>query len=334
MVLMQGGGFQIYYQPTRSGHIVDRDHRDDAAQVADFCRARQTCLPQERLRPAGGAAALQRDALGPLGQCPRALDGCYDELEGALHALLELHYSVDILAEHQLQPRLAEFPLVVIPDADRLRDEFRAALVEYVRAGGSLLLLGEKCARLFAPQLGVHLDCPPERMSAEVATSEGVVSLDGEWQRLSVTRATPVAWRYPTRDTRAGGEPAATVISVGKGQIGAIYGPAALAYFRTHHPALRALIGDLAARLFPNPMVKVDAPPCVDIALRRTRAGKLSVHLLNLANAQRAERFLSTDYIPTVGPIEITLRIAERPKRVRWSPGGRRARLGSGRLAC
>ena len=321
VVLMQGGGFQIYYQPTRSGQIIDQIIAT-TGEVADFCRARQSTCHKSASVPQV-ALLLSSETLWDRSDNVFSPWKCFDELEGALHALLDLHYSVDILAEHRLQPRLAEFPLVVIPEAYRLSDEFRAALLEYARAGGSLLLIGARCARLFAPHLGAHLDCPPETMTAEVATAAGVVSLNGEWQRVSVTRATPAAWRYPTRDTRAGGDPAATVISCGKGQIGAIYGPAALAYFRTHHPALRALIGDLAARLFPDPLVTVEAPPCVDIALRRTRAGKLSLHLLNLTNTQRAERFLSTDYIPTAGPIEITLRVAERPKRVRWSPSGR-----------
>lgn len=40
VVLMQGGGFQIYHQPTRSGYIVDAII-DQEGQVADFCRARK-----------------------------------------------------------------------------------------------------------------------------------------------------------------------------------------------------------------------------------------------------------------------------------------------------
>ncbi|NIR02836.1 MAG: hypothetical protein GTN78_21970, partial [Gemmatimonadales bacterium] len=39
-VLMQGGGYQIYYNPTRAGYILE-DVIETAGQVADFCRARQ-----------------------------------------------------------------------------------------------------------------------------------------------------------------------------------------------------------------------------------------------------------------------------------------------------
>jgi hypothetical protein len=63
------------------------------------------------------------------------------------------------LAEHQ--PRLGEFPLVVVPDFHKLTGEFRKALTDYVEKGGNILLLEEKCARLFEPILGVELEGGP-----------------------------------------------------------------------------------------------------------------------------------------------------------------------------
>src|SRR5207244_2957346 len=40
VVLTQGGGFQVYYQPTRAGKLDDR-LIDVMMKVASFCRARQ-----------------------------------------------------------------------------------------------------------------------------------------------------------------------------------------------------------------------------------------------------------------------------------------------------
>ncbi len=45
-----------------------------------------------------------------------------EDLKGGLFALLELHYSVDVVAEHQLLPRLRELPAVVIPNAYELTE--------------------------------------------------------------------------------------------------------------------------------------------------------------------------------------------------------------------
>ena len=60
-------------------------------------------------------------------------------------------------AEHQLQPRLGEFPLAVVPDFHKLTSEFRKALTDYVEQGGNILFLGDKCARLLEPIFGVEL---------------------------------------------------------------------------------------------------------------------------------------------------------------------------------
>ena len=71
-----------------------------------------------------------------------------------------------------------------------------------------------------------------------------------------------------------------------------------------------------------KPAVAVRAPSSVDIALRRTAAGKLSLHLASLAGAQRAPRFITVDDVPPVPGVTVTLRVPERPTRLRWVPDG------------
>lgn len=321
-VLMQGGGFQIYYNPTRSGFLCD-EIIDTVGEVADFCRARQKASHKSASVPQV-ALLLSSETQFDRSDAVFTPYGTVDEMEGALHALLELHYSVDIFAEHQLQPRLTEYPLVVIPDSDKLSDDFRKAILEYVKGGGSLLLLGEKCARLFEAHLGVELKGEPRAAHAELATPAGVVSENGVWQKVAITTAKAAGYRFPTRDTRKGGEVAATISSWGKGKIGAVYGPVAINYFRSHHPALRSFIGSVASQIFPKPMVRVSGLPCVEVALRRTTAGKLSLHLANLAGMQLSNRHTVMDYIPTVGPIDIRLDVPTKPGRVTWVPDGGR----------
>jgi len=321
VVLMQGGGFQIYHQPTRSGYIVEPIVAQEEA-VAAFCRTRQAAshksatVPQVALLLSSESFWDKSDAVfAPWGDV-------FLELEGALHALLNLHYSVDILAEHQLQPRLREFPLVVVPDSHKLSADFRNALTDYVAGGGSLLLLGEKCARLLEPTLGATLVGTPEKTGAELASAGGVTNADGVWQKAALTSARAAGHRFPTRDTRKGGEVAATVNAFGKGKVGAVYGPVASIYFRSHHPWLREFIGGLAAELFPEPMITVDGPPTLDVSLRKTPDGRLSVHLLNTAGMPLPDRYVFTDFIPPLEDIGLAVRTAARPKSVTWVPDG------------
>lgn len=320
VVLAQGGAFQYYYNPTRSGH-VPKQLIEIAAQVAEFCRARQDLCERS-------ASVPQVALLLPADELMRASDRVFHtgggprlDLEGALHALLDLHYSVDVLAEWALVDRLEDYPLVVLPDLQVLADPVRDALIAYVRDGGALMLLGPSAARMFARELGVRLDGEPVVQTAHLSSPAAMGAVHGPWQAITAVSADAVAMRYEEPHPRHG-VPAATIADLGAGLIGAAWGPVGAGYRATHHPAVRALIGELTVRLLPEPMVEIDAPAEVELALRRDRGGRLCVHLVNLTGAQRAPDFLAVESIPEVGPIAVRLRVPERPAAVTWEPGG------------
>ncbi|MBC7349697.1 MAG: hypothetical protein H5U05_06970 [Candidatus Aminicenantes bacterium] len=319
VVLMQGGGFQVYNTPTRRGYIVPAII-DQLEQVARFCRERQSLSFKSRTVPQVALLLSETSLWERMDRVFSPWAGEYDELEGALQALLELHFSVDILAEHQLISRIKEFPLLVIPEVHRLEPDFQKEVVSFVENGGSLLLLGEKSARLFEPLLGVKMVGEPQQITAELATPAGPVSLNGRWQEVELAGAEPIGFRYPTRDFRRGQAIAATIASYGKGKVAAVYGPLALAFFRSHHPALRQFIGNLTQKLFPSPAVIVEAPPTVDVALRRTADNRLTLHLLNRTGFPVPDRYNFIDYVPPVGPIQIKLALEEKPQKVLWMP--------------
>jgi hypothetical protein len=76
----------------------------------------------------------------------------------------------------------------------------------------------------------------------------------------------------------------------------------------------------MAAALFPKPAVSVEAPAGVDIALRRTPDGKLSVHLMNRLNTPVSNQYGIIDFIPSIGPIQLKMRVPDRPRAIRWVP--------------
>lgn len=318
--IMQGGGWGIYYTPTRAGRISEQI-TTTGGEVADFCRDRQsvsfqsTTVPQVALLQS--AETYWDEADGSV--FGRA--GCREVTKGALFALLELHYSVDILAEHQILPRLHEFPVVVIPDAYKLTDEFRQSLLAYVDNGGSLVLLGAKCARLFEPALGVQFVGEPNQ-GGKLTISDGQsVSWTDGWQKVAVAGAKAVGERFVAAGEQSAGEPAATVVTRGKGRIAAIYGPVALKYVQERPVAIRELVGTVMREVFPQPVITVDAAAHVDLALRRTRDGLLSVHFLNLARVQRGEtEFPTMDPYPVEPSFSVRLRTPAKPTAVRWEP--------------
>jgi hypothetical protein len=173
---MQGGGFQIYNTPTRRGYLHPT-MIETLGQVADFCRARQAVSHKSTSVP---QIALLLSTETQFDWSDRVFHyaGTTEPLEGTLHALLELAYSVDILAEHQLQPRMRDFPLIVVPDSYKLAEPFRRALLEYVEQGGGLLLLGDVVAR------AEHADDPAfgvaKRHFADAHGQDGSIGQGGE----------------------------------------------------------------------------------------------------------------------------------------------------------
>jgi len=321
VVLMQGGGFQVYNNPTRGGYIIP-EIIDQLANVADFCRERRALSHKSRSIPQVALLLSETSLWEKMDRVFSPWAGEFEELEGALHMLLELHYSVDILAEHQLISRLNEFPLVVIPDSPKLGPEFQEALAAYAGNGGSLLLLGEKCARLFEPMLGATLSGSPKEMTVELATPAGPVSVSGRWQEVSAATPEPIGFHHPTRDFRRDASPAATITDRGRGKVAAVFGPLATAFFHGHHPGIRQFIGAVCSELFPGPAATVEGPPTLDIALRRTADGRLSLHLLNRSNFPVPDRYNFIDFVPAVGPVKVKLTSATRPKNVIWMPEG------------
>lgn len=323
VVLMQGGGFQIYNTPTRPGFVVGPIIRQEE-QVANFCRDRMTVSFKSATVPQAAVLLSSETYWDATDNVFSPSPGVYDDLQGALHALLNLHYSVDVLAGWQLLPRLKEFRLVVVPDAYIIPDEVRQALTDYVRQGGSLLLLGQRCARLFEPALGVTFDGDPAEVIAELRSASGTTSANGVWQRVKTVTAKPAGYRYPTRNTGGDHEIAATINPLGRGQVGAVFGPIGSMYFRSHHPWLREFIGTIAAALFPDPAVSVLGPAGLDVALRRTRDDRLCVHFLNTAGVPLPDRYNFTDFVPPVDNIRVQVAFPFKPGKVTWVPGGGR----------
>jgi hypothetical protein len=318
IVLAQGGGFQVYYQPTRAGWF-DPQLVGVLGEVADFCRERQAVSHKTESVP---QVALLLSAVAfydKTNSVLRAWSGEHKAVHGTLHALLEGGYSVDVLAEHHIEGRLTDYPVIVLPEIHKLSPGFRSSLVDYVRAGGSLLVIGAETAQLFAEELGVTFDGAPE-MRSDCLLGTGLMGMcEGLWQKVRGDVGEVVGWRFPTLDPRKNGEPAATVRALGAGKIGAIYGPLGSVHLAYHTPQVRDFLKHVMRHLFPEPLVEVTGPPCIDLAVRR-RDDRLLIHLVNTAGMQIGASYTILDFVPPVGPVTVTVRLAAAPVSVSTVP--------------
>ena len=367
VVLSQGGGFQVYYPPTRAGWFPDH-LVDVVGQVSDFCRARQAVSHKTESVP---QVALLLSAASFYATTPdvlRAWSGEHNALNGTLHALLACGYSVDVVSEHQIADRLGDYPVIVLPEVRTLDADFRDALVGYVMDGGSLLCIGADAARLFADELDVELDGDPVECSdyifgkvggaggkrqeaggrmqeaggrgqdaSSLSPASCILSgmLQGRWQPVTLKTGTILAYRYPTFDPRKNGVPAATLNTLKRplepggdrrawwrspmGHIAAIYGPLGSVYLDYHTPQLRELLRGVMQALFPAPLVEIDGPPTIDVAVRR-KDGDLLVHLVNTTGMQVTSAYTILDFVPPVGPLTVRVRLDEEPASVELVP--------------
>ena len=158
VTLSQGGGFQAYYTQNGDGS-VKLDKLTSMADVAVFARARQKYCHHSASFPQVAVLLSTYDYQhrnlpgNPGALFPNFTGGA----AGIMNCLLEAQYSVDLLGEASLLPDLSRFPLIVIPECETLSEVFRDDLLEYVKGGGALLVVGKDMADFFSSASGIGL---------------------------------------------------------------------------------------------------------------------------------------------------------------------------------
>jgi alpha-L-fucosidase len=322
-VLSVGGGFQAYFTQKRDGSVKGWQMRL-MKEVAQFCRARQkTChkaaaVPQVALLYSGTDFYRNNTKLfGPM-------DEQLDPIKGTLQALLDSQYSVEIKMEHQLQGHMNDFPVIINPGWSSFKPGFREELLEYVKNGGNLLVIGTQAVVNFENELGV-------KIKEDVNETDGCWLGHGGWlcgvtsafRRAELKSGTKAFGRmFMENDNIGSYDPAATIASYGNGKIAGAYFNFGERYLNACTPTLRDFIGKLTGELFPKPAVKVTGSHHVDVAVNRID-GKLAVNLVNTSGPHADKTVYVYDEIPPVGPLDITIRYQQEPKKITIMPEGR-----------
>lgn len=318
VVLAQGGAFQIYYQPTRTGRI-DTRHVAVMEQVAQFCRQRQALCHKSRSASPVAVLFSRHSLYKTSGKLFGSWGAPLQVCTGLLDALIDNYCSVDVAPDWS---SLA-YPVLAIPEWLDLGDRLVQDLAARVRSGLKLFLAGAQNARRFAPHFGWALSGAATEGPAWLATPALFANARGLWQNVDPGQGKVLASRYATYDSQGPGLPAALSWSIGQGQVVLAPGPIGQAYEATHATALRDFVG-LCLQALDVPRVEILGPdrPPLEMVLRRQ--GNLTVlHLLNHANQQVAGNFASVDYIPPIPGQRLRVPLASAPRKVLWEPQGR-----------
>ena len=158
-VLSLGGGFSVYVTQKPDGS--PRTERVlELKPLADFVHEREkwTFGGEPRKQVAVFLSAYDRY---------RSIKGLFsrdgsEPIVGLVNILCDAGRCVNIISEHDLG-EASEYPVIIIPSLQAgLAPETVDALTEYARRGGSLVLVGEKTAEIFA----LDQDTPDQTVSA------------------------------------------------------------------------------------------------------------------------------------------------------------------------
>jgi len=326
IVLALGGGFQAYFRQKADGSIHDWEMKL-MAEVAKFCRARQRVCYKAEAVP---QIALVNSTAAFYRKTPRLFapwGGELTPLSGVLRSLLESRYSVEILSEHHLAGRMADWPLIVVPEWETLEAKFRKELLGYVAGGGSLLLVGPTAAAMFQKALRVKLVGKAETKPQWLDHGGWLCGMKTLSQRVKLGRGARAFGRlYADNEPTGPSEVAASIARHGKGLIAATYLNLGERYVNAATATAREFLAALVRELFPKPLVEVKGSHCVDVSVSRI-GGKLAVNLVNTAGPHANASAYAFDEVPPVGPLDVTIRTGARPTRVTLEPAKKRLRF-------
>ena len=321
VVCALGGAVQVYENPggLRDGRLVEWRARR-LRQVSRFVKARRTLCQDTRSIPQIAVLHSEYHARSMPG--PNLMHGIdVRPVQGAAWSLLESQYGVDILDEWALLQSLGDFPVVVAPEQDRMSDEMVEALKGFVTSGGRLLISGPAAHQRFGgPFLGVRKGTIETEQVYHVPAADGsFAAWSDAWHLTGPTSARGLGQlaTTPLLDDRLLSSRAAFVNKVGRGLVA--YVPFEIFRFfeHTRYPLARFFVAEVARALAGTLDLSVQAPTCIDVVLRQ-KGDRRIVHLVNRSSGvpQRPNDG-TVDEIPLMGPIEVTAKLARRPRSVK-----------------
>jgi len=323
VTLSAGGGFQAYFRQKSDCSIYDGQMKM-MAEVAKFCRARQKVCHHAQAVPQVGLIMAGKAFYRKIPKLFSFWPDQLIEMNGILESLLESQHSVEVLMEHHLAGRMDEYPLLVVPEWEYLDPRFKRELLEYVRTGGSLLLIGPRAAAMFKKELRVRFIGKAEDSTRYLEHDGCMACVKTLSQGVGLRPGARVFGRlYPRNEAKGKFEIAASIAPYGKGRIAATYFNFGEPYVVGATATARRFLDALARELFPDPMVEVTGSKYVDVAVNRID-GKLAINLVNTAGPHHDRSISVFDEIPPVGPLAVSIRLPRRPKKITLQPAGRK----------
>ncbi len=319
IVLSMGGGLQIYFLQKPDGSIKQWQ-MNLMSEVAKFCRDRQKFCHKAKPVPQIALLYASKAFYRKNRRVFSSWDNNLMPMQGVLQNLLDSQNVVDITMEHHIRGRMNDYPLIVLPEWDYLDKRFKAELLEYVKAGGNLIVIGPQAAAMFKKQLSVSFVGKAEKKENWLRHNNRMCGLKTVSQKVRLKiGAKQFGELYAENDYIGSSSPAASITKYGKGKIAAVYVNIGERYCNARTSVSRDFLGALVRKLFPKPIVEVIGSHYVDVTSNHLD-GKLIINLVNTSGPHSDENVYVFDEIPSVGPLDMTIRAWKKPKKITLQP--------------
>lgn len=290
-------------------------------------------------------------------------DAAMENVRGAHLALSQSGLHFDILSEDGLLSDLGEYQALVVPDQAALRKETLDAISRFVSRGGALVATHRFCLRRedgspnselglseilgvqyrgMSPYSNCYVACDDRNLleglpAMPILVKGGSVFAAQVTARPLARLVHPITENAPDRfishrqapPGADSGFPAITYEEYGNGKAFYVAADIFRAFWRTNDPRLRRLAANLLNLAIDKRRLSVDAPPSVEVFLRRrggstslTTGDELFLHLVNCHEEKRIAGFPTLEHMPTVSNLHVRLSPGKRAENVSLFPGG------------
>lgn len=319
-IIALGGGFQGYFFQSRDASIP-LGELPVMVQLSKFVRARQPFC--QGVVPVPQVAVLYSNTTMRIYSKPLFDRQETHRIQGVLSALLDSQFTVDVLAEHHLHGRMAQYPLIVISQQDSLTPAFRQELLDYARQGGNLLLIGVETTKNFANELGITLVGDATTSTKWVHFNGTTTVLNGAFQPV---RANDGAQPFGQISRSEYGEPAqnyaATTLAFGRGKLTGVYADLSRDYEKHQSSKQRDFVAALVRPLLPTPIVAVTGSHLVHVVANRLN-NRLVINLINTGGRHADPHVFTYDEVPPLTNLTVNIRTGRKPTRIVQQPENR-----------
>ena len=300
MVITQGGGFQMYMTQNQDGS-ASKTKSTTYREVAEFMHKRRALYGKLPIAQVGilysAQSRYEETAADPLVYNPPHVS---DAIKGCLHAVLDAHYTADVVLEHQLD-NLDHYEMVIVPEWKHLPKDTEERLIHYARSGGDLIIIGAQACKRFGELLNHEFEMIEKPGYYVIDDEDNFASAFGGCVDLKAGKGILC---YGRDKYQLPCVPLYRTDSLGKGTVTFVAYNLGRCYdFRKSYvcaDVLHNLLADIR-----SPWFEVNCRN-VDVTLQQADEG-CYLHIINLNQNRQSVEYIVFDEVPSVNDVKITL---------------------------